>query len=181
LRSALQRPAAVESLTLYRFQRATRAASGIEAPSLEQILQALPESQPLNLEIKRRGAEPKAIARALAAALGDRSQVLLSSFDWPLLAELAGRLPGTPVAPIADRHANALLAAAIELRSFSLHCHRRIARRSLFLTAARAGQPVLVYTVNRPRLARDLVRRGARGLFTDFPGRLRMSLERDSR
>jgi len=181
LRAGLQRKAPIESLTLYRFQRALKKGSGIEAPTLQQILQALPESQPLNLEIKRRGADPKAIADSLTNAIGGRAQVLLSSFDWPLLAELKARLPGCPLAPIGDRKPGALLEAAIELESFSLNCHRRLSRREFLLAAAEAGKPPLVYTVNRPHLARNVLRRGAAGVFTDYPGRLRKSLERASR
>jgi len=181
LRAGLQRKAPVESLTLYRFQRALKKGSGIEAPTLQQILQVLPESQPLNFDIKRRSAEPQAIADALAAALGRRSQVLLSSFDWPLLAELKGRLPRYPIAPIGDRKPGALLAAAIELESFSVHCHRKLARRDFLLAAAEAGKPPVVYTVNRPFLARNAFSRGAAGVFTDYPGKLRQSLEKAAR
>lgn len=178
LRAGLQRKAPVESLTLYRFRRALKKGSGIEAPTLQQILQALPETQPLNFDIKRRSAEPKAIADALAEALGGRPQVLLSSFDWQLLGGLKGHLPGYPVAPIGDRKPGALLAAAIELESFSVHCHRKLARRDFLLAAAATGKPPLVYTVNRPFLARNLLSRGAAGVFTDYPEKLRRSLEK---
>jgi glycerophosphoryl diester phosphodiesterase len=181
LKAGLQRKASVESLTLYRFQRALKKGSGVEAPTLQQILLALPESQPLNLDIKRRSAEAKAIGDALADALGGRPQVLLSSFDWPLLAELKDRLSGYPVAPIGDRKPGALLDAAIRLDSFSLHCHRKLARREFLLASAEAGKPPLVYTVNRPHLARNVLKRGAAGVFTDYPGKLRKGLEKSTR
>lgn len=181
LKAGLQRKAPVESLTLYRFQRALKKGSGIEAPTLHEILQAIPESQPVNLDIKRRSAEPHAIAQALATSLDGRAQVLLSSFDWPLLAELKARLPGYPIAPIGDRTPGALLDAAIELESFSVHCHRKLARREFLVATAEAGKPPLVYTVNRPFLARNLLSRGAAGVFTDYPGRLRKSLEKSVR
>ena len=57
LKAGLQCKAPVESLTLYRFQRALKKGSGIEAPTLHQILEVIPESQPVNLDIKRRSAE----------------------------------------------------------------------------------------------------------------------------
>lgn len=181
LKAGLQRKAPVESLTLYRFQRALKKGSGIEAPTLQQILQLIPESRPLNLDLKRRCAEPAAICAALASILAGRSQVLLSSFDWPLLAEIKLRLPGYPIAPIGDRKPGSLLRAAIELESFSVHCHRKLARREFLLAAAEAGKPPLVYTVNRPFLARNLWSRGAAGVFTDYPGRLRKSLQKSAR
>ena len=181
LRAGLQRKAPVESLTLYRFQRALKKGSGIEAPTLQQILRSLPEAQPLILDIKRRNADPKAIGDTLAEALSGRDQVLISSFDWPLLADLKARLPGVPVAPIGDRQPGALLESAIELDSFSVHCHRKLARREFLLAAAEAGKPPLVYTVNRPFLARNVLHRGAAGIFTDYPGKLRKSLARSDR
>lgn len=180
LKAGLQRRAPVESLTLYRFQRALKRGSGIEAPTLHQILEAIPESQPVNLDIKRRTSEPLAIAKALATSLDGRDQILLSSFDWPLLAELKAHLPGYPIAPIGDRKPGALLDAAIELESFSVHCHRKLARGKFLVAAAEAGKPPLVYTVNRPFLARNLLSRGAAGVFTDYPGRLRKSLEKSA-
>jgi glycerophosphoryl diester phosphodiesterase len=181
LKAGLHRKAPVESLTLYRFQRALKKGSGIEAPTLQQILHLIPESRPLNLDLKRRYAEPSAIIAALATVLAERPQVLLSSFDWPLLAEIKLRLPGYPVAPIGDRKPGSLLQAAIELESFSVHCHRKLARREFLLAAAEAGKPPLVYTVNRPFLARNLWSRGAAGVFTDYPGRLRRSLQNSTR
>ena len=69
------------------------------------------------------------------------------------------------------------MTAAVELDSFSLHCHRRLSRREFLLAAAEAGRPPLVYTVNRPHLARNLFGRGAIGVFTDYPGKLRMNLQ----
>ena len=177
LKAGLQRKAPVESLTLYRLQRALKQGSGIEAPTLQEILDTLPDSQPLNFDVKRRNADPRAIAEALDKTLDHRPQVLLSSFDWPLLAVLKDHLPGVPIAPIGDRKPGALLEAAIELDSFSLHCHRRLSRREFLLAAAKAGKPPLVYTVNRPHLARNLFTRGAIGIITDYPGKLRKSLE----
>ncbi len=144
---------------------------------LGEVLSELPDELPLNLELKRRRAEPEAIVHSLGRALSHREQVLVSSFDWPLLAEVRRQIPGLPVAPLAKKGARALLAAAKELAAYSIHCHRRLASRLLIRTAAAAGRPTLAYTVNQKDEARRLLARGAAGLFTDFPGRLRRELE----
>ncbi len=144
---------------------------------LEEVLAELPLELPVNLELKRRRGEASSIVRALGDQLARPEQVLVSSFDWPLLAEVRRRLTGLPVAPLAKRGARALLKAAEELVAFSVHCHRRLARRALIRAAESAGRPTLVYTVNRAAEARHLLGRGVAGLFSDFPGRLRRELE----
>jgi glycerophosphoryl diester phosphodiesterase len=145
--------------------------------SLQEVLDDLPLEIPLNLELKRRRAGASAVVRALTDQLALRGQVLVSSFDWPLLAEVRRRLPGLPVAPLGKRQAQALLTAAEELGAFSVHCHRSLARRALIRAAEAAGRPILAYTVNLPGEARQLLGRSVAGLFTDFPGRLRRELE----
>jgi glycerophosphoryl diester phosphodiesterase len=175
------REVGVESLPLSEVQRAVADQKGVRVPTLEEILDDLPASCPLNLEIKQRVAEPDAIARTLSVALQKRPQVLLSSFDWTLLAHLSARLIWLPVAPLGKRDGEALLRAARELGAFSVHCHRRLADRRLISEAREMSKPVLVYTVNHPQQGRRLLARGARGLFTDFPGRMRRQLRGSNR
>ncbi|MEE8138951.1 MAG: glycerophosphodiester phosphodiesterase family protein [Thermoanaerobaculia bacterium] len=173
----------VEELTRGALRRIplSRHPSGENCPTriadLEEVLVSLPAKLPLNLELKRRRADPEAMVHALGQALADREQLLVSSFDWPLLAEVKRRLPHLPLAPLAKRGPRALLEAAEELGAFSVHCHRRLGRRPLIRRAEEAGRPTLVYTVNRAEEASRLLGRGAAGLFTDFPGRLRRELE----
>ncbi len=147
---------------------------------LKEVLERLPAEIPLNLELKRRWADPQVLVAALGCALADRSQVLVSSFDWALLAEVRRQLPHQPLAPLAKRGPRELLRTAAELDAFSVHCHRRLGRRRLIRAAKKSGRPTLVYTVNEVNEARKLLRRGTAGLFTDFPGRLRRGLEESS-
>ncbi len=146
-------------------------------PTAGEALAALPPELPVNLELKRRSADTERFAAALAELLSRRPRVLVSSFDWELLAAVRLLQPELPVAPLAKRGRRALVAAGERLAAYSLHCHRRMARRRLARAARRAGRPLLVFTVNRRRLARRLLARGVDGLFTDFPGRLRAELE----
>ncbi len=147
-------------------------------PTAAEALAELPAALPVNLELKRRRAEPERFADALAGLVADRPEVLVSSFDWELLAAVRRRLPEQPLAPLAKRGRRRLVAAGERLEAWSLHCHRRMAGRLLARSARRAGRPLLAFTVNRPSQARRLLERGVSGLFTDFPGRLRAALER---
>lgn len=163
-----------------RARPAEAAGAGGEDPprlaTLAALLAALPADLPLNLELKRRRAAPEALLARLAAVLGGRGRVLLSSFDRELLAAAGERLSRFPRAPIGRRDGEELLAAGEALGACSLHCHRRLASAELARRAAAAGRPLLAYTVNRPATARELFARGVAGIFSDRPGRLLAAL-----
>jgi glycerophosphoryl diester phosphodiesterase len=131
----------------------------------------------LSLELKRYGADRERLVAALGREITGREQLLVSSFDWDLLALVRQRLPLRPLAPIAESEPETLLQASRELEAFSVHSYWRIARHTLVHQARAAGRPTLVYTVNQPDLARKLLARGVSGLFSDHPGRLRRQLE----
>ena len=145
-------------------------------PSLEQALAALPAGFPVNVEMKRLAAPLALYAEALATAVAGRAQVLVSSFDWELLAELKRRAPDLPLAPLSRDDGAGLVAAGDRLGAWSLHCHRRLAGAELAAAARAAGRPLLAYTVNDPAEARRLLECGISGVFTDFPGQLRRAL-----
>ena len=183
LRLLSQEAVPVESLSLDQLadavylDRRGKKRQGMSIPTLATILQALPADLPLNLELKRYGADRERLVSALGREIAGREQLLVSSFDWDLLALVRHQLPGRPVAPIASRDGEALLQAAQELEAFSVHSDWRIARHTLVHQARAAGRPTLVYTVNQRELARRLLAGGVAGLFSDHPGRLRRQLE----
>ena len=147
-----------------------------ELRTLPETLEALPLEMPLNVELKRRKADAAAMSAALAAAVGERPRILVSSFDWALLERVVERLPERPVAPLAENGPLELLAAAERLGAWAIHCHHSMADRRLVDGAGE--RPLLAYTVNDPRLARQLFDRGVAGVFTDAAGLLRRQLER---
>ncbi len=160
-------------------------ADGELIPTLEDILAAAPPELPLNLEIKRHDSEvdPGPLIEALARAVAGRERVLVSSFDWPVLARVRGRLPGVAVAPLGGRDAvwEELVEAARGLDAFSVHIHRQLAAslggRGRLGEAGSGARPILVYTVNQGREARRLLRYGVSGFFTDRPAELRAEIE----
>lgn len=165
-------PLAVETASLAELRGA-----GAALPKLDEILAALPPGLPLNLELKRDRAPRLGLAESAAGTLAGRGRpILVSSFDWPLLAALSALRPALPIAPLASRDGAALVAAGERLGAWSLHAHRRLATPWLASAARDAGRPLLVYTVNDAAEAARLLDLGVTGLFTDAPGRLRRDL-----
>lgn len=152
------------------------AAGGRTAPpTLAGILREFGDEVPFNLELKRRRADRSRFAATVAAAVEGRPNLLVSSFDWELLAALRALLPHLPIAPLGRDEPRALLAAAERLEAWSVHCRHDLASPNLI---ERAGRPVLAYTVNDPAAAVSLFELGLAGVFTDHPGRLRQKLPR---
>ena len=96
------------------------------ASLLRDVLTAIPEPMPLNVELKRRHAPSGIFARRVLAELDGRKQVLVSSFDRGLLEEIRKTAPDLPLAPIERHQPRELLEAGRALGAFSLHCHRRL-------------------------------------------------------
>jgi glycerophosphoryl diester phosphodiesterase len=149
----------------------------IRISSLREVMDELPASQALNVELKRRTADPVEMATEFARLIQGRGQILVSSFDWDLLAEVRSVYPDCMLAPIGRKGQVALLEAAERLEACSIHCSRRVVDKGLIEGAALQGRPLLVYTVNEAQEARELFKQGVRGVFSDFPGRLRRRLE----
>ncbi len=142
------------------------------APTLPELLAALPPDFPIDVEIKRFEASYSWLAAGVAQALAERPNVLVSSFDGQALAYVRTLLPEMQVAPISERGGERLLDAAEKLDAWSLHVHRRVASADLVAAARAAGRPLLVYTVNDVAEARELFALGVAGVFTDDPQRL---------
>ena len=176
--------ASLAEIREYRHQwREEGGAMEYRIATLGEVLAAVPEL-PLNLELKRydRKVGPGRMVDALAAALQGRRQILISSFDWPLLAEARRRMPAMPLALLAGRGAEwpEVVDRARHLDAFSIHLHRHLAaslgRRGALDRPDAAERPLLAYTVNRLVEARGLLDRGLAGLITDRPGELRRGL-----
>lgn len=153
--------------------RITIAPDGSRIPLLKEALEVIPESLPLNVELKRRKAPPVKLLRTVLDQLDGRGQILISSFDWELLEKLRKLAPDLALAPIERHQPGKLLDAGKKFGAFSLHCHRRLVTRHFIERAAAEGfDRVLVYTVNEPSQADRMVEAGVSGIFTDLPSQL---------
>jgi glycerophosphoryl diester phosphodiesterase len=153
-------------------------------PTLAALLAALPERFPLNVELKSERHDRGDLAALALQALGGRPNVLFSSFDGALLREIRRRSPSASLAPIAERWTPFLAAFGREIGAFSLHVAHGVDEAVEYFRAAATPEeggagpafPILVFTVNDAAAARDVLARGASGLFSDRPGPLRAEL-----
>jgi glycerophosphoryl diester phosphodiesterase len=146
-------------------------------PSLEEIFGEVPSSVPLYLDLKCRRAGRRRYAETLVAAIGERENLVFSSFNWPLLAEIVRSLPSRRVMPAVHRRFAAALRVARLLRASAIAAHHRFLRTGFVRAAAARELPVLAFTVNDAGEARRLLRMGVAGFYTNSPERLRRQLE----
>ncbi|MDP6375378.1 MAG: glycerophosphodiester phosphodiesterase family protein [Pseudomonadales bacterium] len=143
------------------------AGDGERIPRLQQVLDSLPVSVGVNIELKGQAtAEP--VARALTDTRG--RDVLVSSFDHGELHrffELAQ--PGIRLSPLFYKWQDDVWQIARDFNAWSVNLSERLATAARVEAALSHGLKVLVYTVNNLSKARKLVRHGVAGVFTDRP------------
>ena len=140
---------------------------------VSQALRLAPTRMGINFELKRtpkRQALLRRLMRVVSRArLGQR--LLLSSFDPRLLEPL--RSTRRLRALICRRHPERSLAQAIRLGCDAWHPFHALVTPRRIQRAHAAGLRVHAWTIDDRRRARQLVRWGVDGVFTNHPARLR--------
>ena len=133
----------------------------------------------INLELKRTR-RPDALIRGVVRCLRwtrTAHRVLISSCDASLLARLRARAPHVARALLCRRRPGPALRQAIRVGCVAFHPHRSLVTPALIERAHAAGLRVHVWVVDRPAVARRLLRMGVDGLFTNVPAVLRSAAE----
>lgn len=150
--------------------RALDAGNGARIPFLEEVIDLLPESLLLNIELKgRETAAP--VAELLQRCR--HSQLLVSSFSHSELRNFAELAPQVPIAPLFDRWRGDPVKIGQDFGSQYVNLSARIASAERCAAINEAGMKVLTYTVNDLSLASKLAGYGVAGIFTDYPDRFR--------
>jgi len=158
---------AVQSLQALR---ALDAGNGAPIPLLDEVFDVIPPAVGINVELKGRGT-----GRALAGLLPTLPprDVLVSSFAHDELRAFRERCTSVPVAPLFSRWEGDPAGVAAELESSFINLSRRLVTPARCRALEARGLSMLVYTVNDPAEGQRLIELGVRGLFTDYPDRLR--------
>lgn len=144
-------------------------------PCLEEALELLGElGLGANIEVKPttgREREAGRCAALIAAACGGREAglPLLSSFDTGTLEAAREVSAELPLGLLRSRLAPGWEGMARALGCFSLHCDHKALDQERARRIKDEGLKLLVYTVNRPARARELVSWGVDGVITDRP------------
>lgn len=154
---------------------------GERVPLLAEALEALPGAF-VNVELKSRGGRDRSLAAAAAAAIaraGAAGRVVVSSFDWRLVAAFRAAAPEVPAGLLFEERRGwgaAVALGALALRPAALHPDRRLATPARVAAWRRRGLGVNVWTVDGPEEARALARAGATAIITNVPARIRAAL-----
>lgn len=138
-----------------------------------EALRVIPPHRWINLELKASTRPRPFIARvmSLLRRRGTPRRVLISSFDAALLRPLCATRSWRAL--ICSRRPHASLVQAIRLGCRAWHPLHTLLTRPLIARAHAAGLRVHAWTVDDPVRARQLMRAGVDGLFTNDPARLR--------
>ena len=140
--------------------------SGTGIPRLAEVIEALPDSVTLHLELKQRGLA----ADALNVAGEHAGRVVVSAFDDAVLRETRRADPATHRAALfaPDADPAAAVETARDLGCVALHPHHSWAG-DVVDTAHEAGLAVNAWTIERAATAERLREAGVDGLIADRP------------
>lgn len=152
--------------------------SGEPFPTLEEVLEFAKDRISLNIEIKteavtdnaRGGIEEKALE--LVKKYEMEQHVLFSSFDYRVTKHLKELDVNIPSALLYEKQQSAKRSPAQLIKDYNadaFNCSYRQFSKSWAKDASDAGFPVFVYTVNEERRMKNIIKRGATGIFSDKP------------
>ena len=155
------------AVTDFSFERLRQldAGDGERIPTLREVLELIPATVAVNVELKGTNT-----ASAAAEVLRQYDhQQLVSSFDHGELRQFVAEGSGIPVAPLFGRWREDGLEVAAALKAHAVNVSDRIAIPQRVADILNAGFACYVFTVNDVQRANDLKEMGVTGIFTDRP------------
>ncbi len=162
---------------------------GYRIPTLDEVFEALPRTTLIGIEVKAAGFE-EAVARRIRRS-GRLGRLVVGSALDGVSGRLHELLPEAP--HYFPRWAAARLAASAKVTNGNLSrpayqvlatpragMGLRMDTPGMLQVAHRLGVLVLFWTIDDPAEMQELLRLGADGLITDFPGRAREVIDRQS-
>ena len=163
---------------------------GTTIPTLEEVLETVPEHKTLVVEIKCPSTVLIELERVLDAS-GKRSQIMLIAFDYATIQQAKRRMPDLRcywLYGFSDREAERYgvttadrlveLARSAGLDGLDVH-HNGSWVPELVRSLHAFGKKLYVYTVNSQEEARRLRAHGVDGITTDRPAFLRKAIDHD--
>lgn len=161
--------------------------AGTAIPTLEEVLEAVPEGRRLFVEVKCEKSALPQLERAIERS-GKRERVVLISFSLPLIEQAKRKMRDVPAywvygfslrerARWGNPTMHGLIRKAEKAGLDGLDLDGEGPISKAFVDKLRAkGMDLYVWTVNDPKRARELLAMGVTGITTDRPGYLRQQL-----
>lgn len=161
--------------------------TGTKIPTLEEVLEVVPDGRRLLIEVKCRKSALPHLENAIEKS-GKRSQVTLISFGLPLIREAKRLMTDVPAywvygftvrerARWGNPSLDGLIRRAEAAGLDGLDLDGEGPYDKAFVDRLREhGMALYVWTVNDPRRARELIEMGVKGITTDRPAYLREQL-----
>mgnify|MGYP000882233484 CR=1 FL=1 len=154
--------------------------AGQRLPLLEEVLDLVPPSVPLNIEIKS-SLHPD-VNRLLLSLLRERNRlnsVFVSSFDFDVLFALQRLEPAMRIGLLYDAEAPDYRRLASErgVRLYSLHAHHSWIVPAYVEEAKRAGLAVYPWTIDAPDRMREALAAGVSGIISNDVRLLKEAVE----
>lgn len=155
---------------------------GEHIPTLEEVLKFAKGRISLNIEIKseavtdnaRGGIEEKALD--LVKIYGMESHVIFSSFDYRAILHLRELDVDIYTALLYEKNQSKERNPSQLVKDYganAFNCSRRQFSKKWAKDAQEHDIPVLIYTVNKERHMKKMIKRGAKGIFSDKPDLLK--------
>ena len=152
--------------------------NGESMPLLSETLERFRDRCALNIELKK-----ASIAKPVVELVREQemlSQVLISSFDGPLLMKIKMIEPDARIALLCNDKKLDMVKIAHNLRAESLHPEKKLVNPEIVQSAHSLGIEVHVWIVNGKREMRKFIGMGVDGIITERPQMLNEILSRMS-
>ncbi len=150
------------------------AGRGERVPLLEEVLELAAGRAQVNIELKGPGtAVPvaKLLTRLIEEQQLGPEDVLASSLRIDELESFQKLMPSVRRAPVYEQLPGELERNLIRFAPWSINLHKSLITEKVIETARRYNCLVLAWTVNDVNEAKQLIQKGADGIFTDHPER----------
>ncbi len=144
---------------------------------LQEVLRLLAGRVLLNVELKEHASKASLLLPALLSRLGEEGaeqRVVVSAFDWELLAKLRAYDPGVRIGILWHEPSRTedVWRFAEQIGAYSVHPLWLLVEPGLIAAAHERGLQVFTWTVNDPAQVRSQVALGVDGVISDYPDRL---------
>ncbi len=143
-------------------------------PTLEEVLELIGRKSKINIELKDKE-KAVIIAEMIKKWINkgwSYNDFLVSSFNYSALKKIRDIIPLAKLALNVSKPTFLKLRQAEKINAFSLNIRLRAASEKFIKKAQKRGFKVLVWTVNREEDMKTIKKRGADGIFTDYPHKL---------